>query len=78
MKKMIYIIKALDTLFTGYANENIAKEELKKREEFLESEFGKLSIETVILIFSDDDIKNIISENINLVNEVLEEEKNGN
>lgn len=78
MKKMIYIIKTLDTLFTSYFDESVAKEELKKREEFFTNEFGNLSLETSILIFSDDDIKTIISENIHLAKELLKEEKSGN
>lgn len=72
--KIIYIVKNLDTLFTGYFNEKEAIDVLEKRKEFLGEKFGDYSIEEVILILSNDDIENIISENINLAKEIVESE----
>ncbi|MEG2347670.1 MAG: hypothetical protein RSB50_08305 [Cetobacterium sp.] len=77
MKKIIYIVKNLDTLFTGYFTEKEAVDVLEKRRKFLGQEFDG-SIEEVILIFSSDDIKNIISENINLAKEIVESEMSSN
>lgn len=74
MMKIIYIVKNLDTLFTGYFNEKEAIDVLEKRKEFLGEKFGDYSIEEVILILSNDDIENIISENINLAKEIVESE----
>ena len=71
MEKLIYSIKALDTLMSAYTTEEKAKEVLEERKKFYDDIDS--SIEPVILILDDKDIENIVLENLELTKKIIKE-----
>lgn len=71
MEKLIYSIKVLDSLMSAYTSEEKAKEILDKRKEFY-SDIEPM-IEPLMLILSEEDIKNIIFDNLELSKKIIKE-----
>ncbi|MGL5777230.1 hypothetical protein [Cetobacterium sp.] len=71
LEKLIYSIKVLDSLMSAYTSEEKAKEVLEERKEF----YGdiKSTIEPLMLILSEDDIKKIILDNLELSKKIIKE-----
>lgn len=75
MTLMIHAIQIGDTKTTAFTNEKIAEEQLEQRKSFLNDEFGQVSIEPLMLVLTEEDIKNIILENIDLAKTLLPEKE---
>lgn len=71
MEKLIYSIKVLDSLMSAYTSEEKAKEVLEERKEFYDD--IESTIEPLMLILSEDDIKNIILDNLELSKKIIKE-----
>lgn len=71
LEKLIYSIKVLDSLMSAYTSEEKAKEVLEERKEFYDD--IKSTIEPLMLILSEDDIKNIILDNLELSKKIIKE-----
>lgn len=71
MQKLIYSIKVLDSLMSAYTSEEKAKEVLEERKEFYDD--IESTIEPLMLILSEDDIKNIILNNLELAKAIVKE-----
>ncbi|MGL5621268.1 hypothetical protein [Cetobacterium sp.] len=77
LEKLIYSIKVLDSLMSAYTSEEKAKEVLEERKEFYDD--IESTIEPLMLILSEDDIKNIILDNLELSKKIIKEATpNGN
>lgn len=71
LEKLIYSIKVLDSLMSAYTSEEKAKEVLEERKEFYDD--IESTIEPLMLILSEDDIKNIILDNLELSKKIIKE-----
>lgn len=71
LEKLIYSIKVLDSLMSAYTSEEKAKEVLEERKEFYDDIDS--TIEPLILILSEEDIKNIILDNLELSKNIIKE-----
>lgn len=71
MQKLIYSIKVLDSLMSAYTSEEKAKEVLEERKEFYDD--IESTIEPLMLILSEEDVKNIILDNLELSKKIIKE-----
>lgn len=71
LEKLIYSIKVLDSLMSAYTSEEKAKEVLEERKEFYDD--IESTIEPLMLILSEEDIKNIILNNLELSKKIIKE-----
>ena len=71
LEKLIYSIKVLDSLMSAYTSEEKAKEVLEERKEFYDDIDS--TIEPLMLILSEEDIKNIILNNLELSKKIIKE-----
>lgn len=71
LEKLIYSIKVLDSLMSAYTSEEKAKEVLEERNEFYDD--IESTIEPLMLILSEEDIKNIILNNLELSKKIIKE-----
>lgn len=71
LEKLIYSIKVLNSLMSAYTSEEKAKEVLEERKEFYDD--IESTIEPLMLILSEEDIKNIILNNLELSKKIIKE-----
>ncbi len=71
LEKLIYSIKVLDSLMSAYTSEEKANEVLEERKEFYDD--IESTIEPLMLILSEEDIKNIILNNLELSKKIIKE-----
>ena len=71
LEKLIYSIKILDSLMSAYTSEEKAKEVLEERKGFYND--IESTIEPLMLILSEEDIKNIILDNLELSKKIIKE-----
>lgn len=71
LEKLIYSIKVLNSLMSAYTSEEKAKEILEERKEFYDDIDS--TIEPLMLILSEEDIKNIILDNLELSKKIIKE-----